>query len=92
MKTSENRGFQRFTQRNWRILDVLLDVAKQAGKSPAQVALNWAATQPCCRTNGSVYETPYFSASQGHTLRDAGLNPSQSPHDRGFGGRGVPFL
>lgn len=37
--------FEKFTERNWRILDVILDVAKDLGKSPAQVALNWAATQ-----------------------------------------------
>jgi aryl-alcohol dehydrogenase-like predicted oxidoreductase len=35
-----------YTERNWRILDALLDVAKQINKSPAQVALNWVATQP----------------------------------------------
>jgi aryl-alcohol dehydrogenase-like predicted oxidoreductase len=46
MKASENRGFQRFTPRNWRILDVVLDVSNQINKPPAQVALNWAATQP----------------------------------------------
>jgi aryl-alcohol dehydrogenase-like predicted oxidoreductase len=45
-KTNKDPVFERFTERNWGILDVLLDVAKQAGKSPAQVALNWAATQP----------------------------------------------
>ncbi|MGA3292603.1 MAG: aldo/keto reductase [Candidatus Acidiferrales bacterium] len=38
--------FNRFTDRNWRILDVLLDVAKQAGKPPAQVALNWLVQKP----------------------------------------------
>lgn len=41
-----NPGFQRFTERNWKILEVLLDVAKQVERSPAQVALNWVATQP----------------------------------------------
>lgn len=38
--------FEKFTERNWQILDAALDVAKQLGKSPAQIALNWAATQP----------------------------------------------
>jgi aryl-alcohol dehydrogenase-like predicted oxidoreductase len=38
--------FERFTERNWRILDVLVDVAKQVQKTPSQVALNWVATQP----------------------------------------------
>jgi len=35
----------RFTEHNWRVLDALLDVAKQLDKKPAQVALNWVATQ-----------------------------------------------
>ncbi len=38
--------FNRFTDNNWRILDVLLDVSKQLEKSPAQVALQWVVTQP----------------------------------------------
>lgn len=38
--------FDRFTETNWRVLDVLLDVAKQLDKKPAQVALNWVSTQP----------------------------------------------
>jgi aryl-alcohol dehydrogenase-like predicted oxidoreductase len=36
----------RFTEHNWRVLHVLLDVAKQLNKKPAQVALNWVASQP----------------------------------------------
>jgi aryl-alcohol dehydrogenase-like predicted oxidoreductase len=36
----------RFTEYNWKIVDVLIDVAKQIGRSPAEVALNWVATQP----------------------------------------------
>jgi aryl-alcohol dehydrogenase-like predicted oxidoreductase len=38
--------FDRFTERNWKIVDVLVDVAKQMGRPPAEVALNWVATQP----------------------------------------------
>jgi aryl-alcohol dehydrogenase-like predicted oxidoreductase len=38
--------FEKFTERNWGILDVVVDVAKQAGKTPTQIALSWAATQP----------------------------------------------
>jgi len=38
--------FNRFIERNWRILDVVSDVAKQVGKTPAQVALHYIATQP----------------------------------------------
>ena len=44
--TKGNAIFERFTEGNWRVLDVLLDVAKQAKKTPSQVALNWVATQP----------------------------------------------
>jgi len=46
LTTKKGGLFQRFTERNWSILDTLLEVAKQAGKTPAQVALNWVATQP----------------------------------------------
>jgi len=31
---------------NWRIADTVVEVAKKIGKTPAQVALNWVATQP----------------------------------------------
>ncbi|PWT98533.1 MAG: aldo/keto reductase [Terriglobia bacterium] len=41
-----NPFFNRFTERNWRVLDALLPVAKELGRKPAQVALNWVATQP----------------------------------------------
>src|SRR5262249_40686355 len=33
-------------EQNWRIADTVVDVARKIGKSPAQVALNWVATQP----------------------------------------------
>jgi aryl-alcohol dehydrogenase-like predicted oxidoreductase len=38
--------FNRFTEKNWRVLDVLVDVAGQLNESPARVALNWCAAQP----------------------------------------------
>lgn len=38
--------FSRFTDRNWLVVEALLEVAKQINKTPAQVALNWVATQP----------------------------------------------
>jgi aryl-alcohol dehydrogenase-like predicted oxidoreductase len=44
--TKDNPVIERFTDRNWRILDALVDVARKLDKPPAQVALNWAATQP----------------------------------------------
>jgi aryl-alcohol dehydrogenase-like predicted oxidoreductase len=46
VKDSGNPGFAKFTPQNWKILDVLLDVAREANRPPAQVALNWVATQP----------------------------------------------
>jgi len=46
VKGSPNPTFARFNERNWNILDVLLNVATELGRSPAQVALNWVATQP----------------------------------------------
>ena len=45
-KDSGNPIFQRFTTRNWQILKVLTDVAKQLNRPASQVALNWVASQP----------------------------------------------
>jgi aryl-alcohol dehydrogenase-like predicted oxidoreductase len=45
-KGSGNPTLERFNERNWQILDTLLDVSRQLGCPPAQVALNWVATQP----------------------------------------------
>src|SRR5258708_37948512 len=44
--TKDNPAFNQFNERNWGILDELLTVADEISKSPAQVALNWVATQP----------------------------------------------
>ena len=46
LKESNNPVFNKFTDRNWQIIDVLKEVAKQLGRTPAEVALNWVATQP----------------------------------------------
>ena len=46
VKDSDNPTLKKFTEQNWKILDLLLDVAKEIGRPPAQVALNWVATQP----------------------------------------------
>ncbi len=35
-----------FTERNWKIVDVLRRVANEAGQSPARVALSWVAGRP----------------------------------------------
>ena len=39
-------GDTKFTERNWRVLDALEAVAAEQDRSPAQVALAWAAAQP----------------------------------------------
>ena len=39
-------GETKFTDRNWRILDVLRTVADEVGRPPAQVALAWACARP----------------------------------------------
>jgi len=41
-----NPIFNRFKDRNWQVLDAVVAVAKELGRKPAQVALNWVATQP----------------------------------------------
>src|SRR6202521_1630341 len=46
LKKSGGALFERFTERNWTIVDALLEVSKQMGRPPAEVALNWVATQP----------------------------------------------
>jgi aryl-alcohol dehydrogenase-like predicted oxidoreductase len=46
LKKSGGALFERFTERNWGIVNALLEVAKQMGRPPAEVALNWVATQP----------------------------------------------
>src|SRR6516225_5280889 len=45
-KTKGSPFAKAYTDREWRTLGALLDVAKQLNKTPAQVALNWVATQP----------------------------------------------
>jgi len=46
LKGTSNPGFQKFTPRNWAIVAELEAVAKEAGRSMAQVALNWVANRP----------------------------------------------
>ena len=42
----QNQPFRMFTERNWKILDALREVARQLDTPPAQVALAWALAQP----------------------------------------------
>jgi len=45
--SSGNPAFEKlFTERNWRIVDALVGVAKDVERAPAQVALNWLAGRP----------------------------------------------
>ena len=46
LKESKNPVFNKFTERNWNIIDLLKEIAKQLERTPAEVALNWVATQP----------------------------------------------
>jgi aryl-alcohol dehydrogenase-like predicted oxidoreductase len=45
-KVTAAPGFERFTERNWRIVAALEEVARESGRSMAQIALNWAANRP----------------------------------------------
>ena len=46
---------QRETEQTWQIIDVLLEIAAERGKTPAQVALNWLLRKP-------VVTAPIFGA------------------------------
>ncbi len=46
LKDSNNPVFNKFSERNWKVLETAQKVAKQLNRSVAQVALNWVATQP----------------------------------------------
>ncbi|MFB2892952.1 aldo/keto reductase [Aerosakkonemataceae cyanobacterium BLCC-F50] len=46
MKDTQNPAFQKFSDRNWKIVAELEAVAKELGHSMAQVAVNWIANQP----------------------------------------------
>lgn len=46
MRAAGNAAFDKFTERNWRIVAELETVAKEAGHSMAAVALNWVTHRP----------------------------------------------
>jgi aryl-alcohol dehydrogenase-like predicted oxidoreductase len=46
LKDSNNPVFNKFTDRNWRILEIAQEIAKQTGRTAAEIALNWVAHQP----------------------------------------------
>lgn len=45
MSASGNMAFDRRNERTWRVVDVLIEASKAIGRPPAEVALNWVATQ-----------------------------------------------
>ncbi|RUT97435.1 aldo/keto reductase, partial [Mesorhizobium sp. USDA-HM6] len=45
-RNTTHPGFQKFSDRNWAIVAELEKVAAELGRSMAEVALNWVATQP----------------------------------------------
>ncbi|MBP0021544.1 MAG: aldo/keto reductase [Cyanobacteria bacterium SBLK] len=63
MKESKNPSFQKFSDRNWKIVAELEKVANELGRSMAQVSLNWTANQPGI---GSVI----IGATKLHQLED----------------------
>ena len=47
IRNAGNPNFDKlFTDRNWEIVDTLVAVAKELGRSPTQVALNWITNRP----------------------------------------------
>ncbi len=47
MKDTGNPSFEKlFTERNWKIVDKLMALSKEIGRTPAQIALNWVASSP----------------------------------------------
>jgi aryl-alcohol dehydrogenase-like predicted oxidoreductase len=46
VRGTTNPGFQKFNERNWAIVAELEKVSTELGRSMAQVAVNWAMTQP----------------------------------------------
>ncbi len=45
LKDSSNPAFQKFTEQNWKVVAALETVAKELGRSMAQVAVNWTANR-----------------------------------------------
>jgi aryl-alcohol dehydrogenase-like predicted oxidoreductase len=46
LKEGKNPVFHKFSERNWKILEVLQSAAARLGRPEAQLALNWVVTQP----------------------------------------------
>jgi aryl-alcohol dehydrogenase-like predicted oxidoreductase len=63
MEGTGNPVFDKFSDRNWKIVQVLEEVAKEIGRSMPAVALNWVANRPAV---GSVL----VGASKPEQLKD----------------------
>jgi aryl-alcohol dehydrogenase-like predicted oxidoreductase len=46
LEVTKRQPNNRFTEANWKVVDVLLEVAKELDRPPAQVALAWVAKRP----------------------------------------------
>lgn len=46
LKDSKNPVFNKFTERNFQIVQTVQQIAQRLGRSAAEIALNWVATQP----------------------------------------------
>jgi aryl-alcohol dehydrogenase-like predicted oxidoreductase len=46
LRKTNPSNVSKFTERNWKILDVLREVSAEVGRPPAQVALAWACGRP----------------------------------------------
>jgi aryl-alcohol dehydrogenase-like predicted oxidoreductase len=83
VKTAEEKGWSESwsaynTERTWKIIDELLAVAKEAGKTPAQIALNWLLNRPgvTCPIIGARTMEQFDAnmSAVGWSLRDEQMN------------------
>ena len=80
-RNTTHPGFQKFNERNWTIVAELEKVAAELGRSMAQVALNWVATQPGV---ASVILGATRLGSVAGQSRGAGLLDSRRPSASGW--------
>jgi aryl-alcohol dehydrogenase-like predicted oxidoreductase len=80
-------------ERTWNVLDVLFQVSEEAGRSPAQVALNWVRQQPGVtapiigarnleQLNDNLHATEWkLTSEQLRRLHEASFVPVSYPYD-----------
>lgn len=73
VRAEENAG-NRFTQKNWAVIDTLVDVAQEHGQTPAQCAIGWLRSKPWVTS-------PIVGANTTEQLRNtiAGLDAELPP-------------